>query len=448
MSGLFVTIVNMSLTASYVALVVMLIRCVLARTRAPKVFSYALWLPVMFRLVFPFSLESPLSLIPGNLQAFPLDSPHDERSGNPGGPAVGDTGTALLPAALTGTNATASADPMDVLIELGAWIWALGGAALLICGFVSYFGLKRRLAFATLVKDNVFETDRISTPFVLGMFNPRIYMPTGLTAQEQALILLHEQTHIRRLDYLIKPLAFLVVIMHWFNPLVWLSYFLMIKDMEMACDERVMAASNGDLRADYSRTLLALASRRSGLFSPLSFGESNVKARIRNILRFKRPALRISAAAAVGLAALAVTLMVNPTEGRDMKAEEAAVVQVVEQFGRKLQAVSLLAPKSEVERSMLENYSDFAARHLIAAWVEDPDNAPGRLTSSPWPDRIDITSVRRVAKDTYEVQGRIVEVAVAGMGETQVVATRSVTLEVKRNGDRWLIDQLRLGPYE
>lgn len=327
MSSLFITILNMSLTASYAALIVILIRLGIRKARVPMVFSYALWFVVLFRLVFPFSFESSLSLLPGKIGAISQDIIYSESPGiNTGNILLDDTVNHSIQSTLPPIDATASVNSMGAVIQLGAIIWMLGTAALLVYGIISYFRLKQKLSFSTLVKDNIFETDQIKSAFVFGFIKPRIYLPIGLSSQEQAFILMHEQTHIRRLDYLIKPLALVVLVLHWFNPLIWISYFLMIKDMEISCDERVMKLSNDDLRIDYSKTLLALASKQSGLSSRLFFGESNVKTRVRNILHFKRPVIWVSVIVTVMVAVLSISLLANPAKDKEIE-EQIVILQ-------------------------------------------------------------------------------------------------------------------------
>ncbi|MEF2968594.1 M56 family metallopeptidase [Paenibacillus sp. M1] len=178
-----------------------------------------------------------------------------------------------------------------MMVWVGSLIWVTGVVYLLIRSVISYLKVRESLRTAVLVKDHIFETDRIATPFVLGFLKPRIYIPLGLSEPELSYILQHEQTHIRRGDYLIKPFAYLMLIVHWFNPLMWLSYSLMNKDMEMSCDERVIRKMGDRIKGGYSTTLLSLSVGRSQLHSgsPLAFGENHVKARIKNILSYRRP---------------------------------------------------------------------------------------------------------------------------------------------------------------
>lgn len=450
MSSFFITVLNMSLTASYVALFVIVIRFVLSKLQVPKVYSYALWAIVAFRLVFPFSFESVFSLIPVEPNVIPQDiGLHQSPAINTGFAFIDNTVNNSIRATLPPVDMAASVNSMQIILEIGALVWLLGIGLLFSYTLFSYLRLKRKLTFATRVEGHIFETDQIQTPFVLGFVKPRIYLPTRLDEQHTNYILKHEQTHIRRYDYLIKPLAFLALVLHWFNPLMWLSYYLMVKDMEMSCDERVLKETRNDIRTEYSSTLLALASKQSALLGPLSFGESNVKSRVRNILHYKRPVFWLGIVATIIVLAVAASTLSNPvTHIEGQTDEEPQIVNLVEGFGSKLSMVSLLAPKDEVAKSMEDNYRDFVSQDLIKGWIEDPENAPGRLTSSPWPERIDVTSVNKLSANLYEVNGVIIEMTSVEMTEGGVAATRSITVEVRKVEGRWLIDACILGSYE
>ncbi|MDD3853092.1 MAG: M56 family metallopeptidase, partial [Syntrophomonadaceae bacterium] len=312
MSSYFITVLNMSLTASYVVMAVIIVRLLLKR--APKIFSYALWAIVLFRLVCPLSFESNFSLIPNNNEIIPHDIIYSQNPAINTGVAITDKAiNQSIQSTLPPVNPAVSVNPMGIVLEIGATIWILGIVALLAYALIAYFRLKRRLSTATLVNDNIYETDGIKTPFVLGLIRPRIYIPTNLSGSEPDYIIKHEETHIRRYDYIIKPVAFLTLVIHWFNPFIWISYFLMVKDMEMSCDESVMKQFSGDIRASYSNSLLSLSIKQSGLLSPLAFGESNVKSRIMNVLNYRKPAFGTVVVIAVVAIAISVGLMVDPT---------------------------------------------------------------------------------------------------------------------------------------
>ncbi len=310
MSELFLTVLNMSLTASYVILFVMLVRLLLRK--APKAIAYALWIVVAFRLIMPFSFESMFSLMPRNANIAPI--PHDiiyQQSPkiNSGIKAVDTFVNNSLPAPAI----EASANPLQIYVEIGAYIWILGILALLVYSLISVFLLKRQLKGAQLIEKNIFEARNIKTAFVLGLISPKIYLPVGLNKEEQDYILHHEQTHIHRKDHIIKVLAFLTLSFHWFNPLVWIAFRLMSTDMELSCDERVLRAMNVDYKKLYANSILSLATERRLLNgSPLAFGEGNVKARIKNVLNYKKPAFWVIAVALVAASVVAVGLFTNP----------------------------------------------------------------------------------------------------------------------------------------
>jgi len=295
MTAIFITILNMSITASIVALAVMLVRIPLKK--APKIFSYALWGVVLFRLVFPFSIESAFSLMPTSTNItniIPQDIISAQNSGiQLAGTPINMTIYNPMPIAGQGneTNLVISA------IEIASYVWLVGFIVLLVYAVMGYVSLKRRVRFATLVRDNIFESDRVKTPFVFGFIRPKIYFPTMIDPTRHDYILKHEQVHIKRCDYLIKPFAYVVFALHWFNPLMWAAYFLMSRDMEMSCDEAVLKKTDRDIRRNYSTSLLSLSTKRASLVNPIAFsiGEGNVKGRIVNVLKFKKSASWVTA---------------------------------------------------------------------------------------------------------------------------------------------------------
>lgn len=313
MNNIFITVLNMSVTASLVAAVVMLARLLLKK--APKIFSYALWAVVLFRMLCPFSFESIVSILPTKPEPIPQDIAAQTVPRIDSGITFVDNSvnrtiqTALSP--VTPETVGNSVSPMQVIISVGYVVWLLGIVILLGYAVISYIKVKRRIFAATLVGENIFETDRIKTPFVMGFIKPKIYIPTGLNESETEYIIKHERTHIRRGDHLIKLLAFIGLAVHWFNPLMWASYFLMSKDMELSCDESVMKRSGEDIRASYSKSLLSLSVKQSGLPNPLAFGESNVKSRIKNVLHYKKPAFWISIISVIIVLSVTVALAAN-----------------------------------------------------------------------------------------------------------------------------------------
>ncbi|SMB85808.1 Signal transducer regulating beta-lactamase production, contains metallopeptidase domain [Desulfonispora thiosulfatigenes DSM 11270] len=316
MINLFIEILNMSILASFVALVVMVLRIVLKR--APKIISYSLWIVVLFRLVCPFSLENSFSL---NLFSSEVIKPeimytqNPEINSNVG--IIDETINQSLNNSLPPVNPAASVNPMGIIMEVSTKIWVIGIIIMLCYGIFTYLRVKNKVKFATLVEDNIFASDQIKTPFILGLIKPKIYLPLGIDSNEQDFILKHEQIHLKRLDHLIKPIAFLVLTIHWFNPLIWLSFILMSKDMEMSCDESVLKSSNEDIRKNYASSLLSFSVKKSGILSPLSFGESNVKSRIKNILNYEKPSFWILMVTVILVVIIGIGLLSDAPVGKE-----------------------------------------------------------------------------------------------------------------------------------
>lgn len=318
LQDLFITVVNMSIAASYVAIGVIFVRLLLKK--APKIFSYILWAPVLFRLVCPFSFDSAFSFfnlinlnakqgigvsefVPQNIGL--MQTPAIQSSIG----SIDSAVNASLPPAIP----VASVNPMQIWMTVFSLIWIFGVITLFIYSIISYVKIKRKLQTATRVDGNVFETDAISMAFVCGFIRPKIYVPANIGDANLSYILEHERTHIRRKDYLIKPIAFLALILHWFNPLMWLCFALMSRDMEMSCDESVLNRLGEGAKGGYSGSLLSLAVKRKGLLAanPLAFGESHVKARIKNVLSFKKPAFWVIMIAVVAVCAAVVAFAAN-----------------------------------------------------------------------------------------------------------------------------------------
>ena len=316
-------ILNMTLTASVVIVLVLFVR--LALRRAPRICSYALWLVVLFRLLCPVSLTADISLM-GLLDTpvtevtahtsaaayVPRDVVHDPApTMDLPVPGIGEAVTAVLP---QGEEQTA-ADPLEAPTAIATIIWMTGAAAMVIWGLVSLVRLHRRLVGAVPQERGVYLADHIDTPFVLGLFRPKIYLPSALPEGERGYILLHERHHIRRLDHAVKLLAFLALCVHWFNPLVWLTFVLLGRDMEMSCDEAVMKKLGETVRADYSASLLRLATGRKIIAgAPLAFGEGDTRDRVVNVLKWKRPRLWAVLAGAAVCAAVIAACAVNPPD--------------------------------------------------------------------------------------------------------------------------------------
>jgi beta-lactamase regulating signal transducer with metallopeptidase domain len=305
----FLQILNMSFTSGIVILLVLVIRLLLRK--APKIYSYALWGVVLFRLVCPFSLQSVLSLLPAKAKPISQDIVYAAV------PRI-DTGIAVinnvinpaLPAAVPHT----SVNPLQIWVFAGSMIWLAGIVALLLYSLCTLVRLQRRLRSAERLRDNIYLCKGLDTALVLGILGPKIYLPADLPEAEQEYILLHEQTHIRRFDHIVRIVGFLVLCLHWFNPLVWVAFFVSGRDMEMACDEAVIGKLGYEVKKEYSASLLSLATgRRLVGGTPLAFGEGDTKSRVKNVLNFKKPRFWVAALAVVVVICAAVSLALNPT---------------------------------------------------------------------------------------------------------------------------------------
>jgi beta-lactamase regulating signal transducer with metallopeptidase domain len=312
MERVFLNVLNMSITGSYVILFVLVARILLKK--ASKIFSYSLWSVVLFRLICPFSFSSTLSFLKfvksDTMEHIPADIGYMAQPRvNAGIDAVDNWANNSLPAA---TSAT-SVNPMQMIIFTLSLLWIIGAIGLLTYCVVSYVLLKRKVSTAILITDNIFESEKIISPFVLGIIRPKIYLPMSLDENERGYILMHEKIHIKRFDYLIKPFAFLILCFHWFNPLVWMSFVLMSNDMEMSCDERVLKEMGRNIKKDYSNSLLALATHKKLINgSPLALGESNVKSRIKNVLNYKKPTFWVLVVSIIMVSMMGIGLTANP----------------------------------------------------------------------------------------------------------------------------------------
>lgn len=311
MAEIFQKALNMSIAAGWLILAVIALRLLLRR--APKRFRLLLWAVVGLRLALPWSIESALSLIP-SAQTLP-EGIMLERA------PVLDTGISALNGAINpGFTAAftpelgASANPLQVLLPIAAALWMLGAAAMLLWALVSWLRLRKRVREAVRLEGNDYECE-IASPFVLGLFRPRIYLPFGLENGERELVLAHERAHITAGDHIIKPLGWLLLAAHWYNPLVWLAYALFCRDIELACDERVVRGLSLSDRADYSQALLDLSRPRGGVRAcPLAFGESSVKGRVKSVLCYKKLAFWLVLLAVVVCVGAAVCFLTDPKE--------------------------------------------------------------------------------------------------------------------------------------
>jgi len=315
MDAVFLKLLNMSLTASWLCLAVLILRLLLKR--APKAISCALWALVGLRLLFPFSLESVLSLIP-SAEPLPEDmllSPTPTI--NSGIPVINEVVNPVISGSLAPTPG-ASVNPMQVITTVAGYVWVIGMIAMLVYMLASYLRVKSKVAEAAKIEGNVYECDGINTPFILGVIRPRIYLPSSMNEADRAFVIAHEQAHLRRLDHLWKPLGFVLLTVYWFNPLLWLGYILLCRDIELACDEKVIRQLGTDVKKQYSEALINCSVPRRAISAcPLAFGEVGVKGRIKSVLNYKKPAFWIILVAVVALVVTGVCFLTDPPASKD-----------------------------------------------------------------------------------------------------------------------------------
>lgn len=312
MTELFLSLVNRSLAAGWLVLALVLLRPLLKK--APRWICVALWGLVALRLLSPFTLESALSLIPSAQVISPEIMTDPVPAIHTGIAAVNSTVNPVLQESFA-PQPEASANPLQIFLPLCALVWAVGVAAMAVYALVSWLRLRNRVNTAVRLRENIYQSDWALSPFVLGLMKPRIYLPFGTPEGDMEHILAHERAHIRRKDHWWKPIGFALLALHWFHPLMWMAYVLLCRDIELACDEKVIRQMDTQQRADYSQTMLRCgADRRFITACPLAFGEVGVKARIKHVLSYKRPAFWIILAALILCIAVAVCFLTDPAD--------------------------------------------------------------------------------------------------------------------------------------
>ena len=312
MNELFLKIINMSISASWLVLAVLILRFVLKK--APKWINVLLWGIVAIRLICPFSFESPLSLIP-SAETIPLNIGMDSTPTiNSGISAINNAVNPIISQSNT-PMAGASVNLLQITIGIYEYIWIFGMIALALYTAISYWRLHRKVDTAVRYKDNIFQSENVSFPFVLGIIKPRIYLPFKMNGQYLEYVVAHEQAHICRKDHWWKPLGFLLLMIHWFNPLMWLAYVLLCRDIELACDEKVIKELGNEQRGDYTQALVACSvNRRMIAACPLTFGEVGVKERVKSVMNYKKPALWVIIIAVIVCVGVAVCFLTNPKQ--------------------------------------------------------------------------------------------------------------------------------------
>ena len=392
MDGFLHTLLTMSLTAAIAAGVVMLLRLLLKRV--PRWVTCLLWAVVLLRMVCPVGFSLPVSLMPETVSSGAYVERVLPQSETPASTPQAATTTTTAPAATTQTPVTRetvavtpTGPDRDTVLTI---LWAAGGIACLAWGAVSYLRLRLRIADAILIEKNVYETDQIDSPFVCGFFQPRIYLPVGLAEPDRRYVLLHEQAHIRRRDYLTKPLAYVALCFHWFNPVLWLSYHLFGRDIETATDQAVIRSFGRTDTAGYAAALLHLGHKPSFPQAvPLAFGEENPKHRIRSVLSYKKPAFWVILIAVVACVVLGVLLLSNRTQAQEITLDgqtvrQASMVDVLSIADNRVSSdlpltdLPVMIPLSdELTREIADliNHAEQEAETIVSDVTDPPDKS-------------------------------------------------------------------------
>ena len=359
MAAVFLKLLNLSISASWLVLAVLVLR--LVSKRSPKWMNVLLWGIVALRLVLPFSVESALSLIPSAETVSPAAVQFDPAPTITSGVSVIDN--AVNPSLSEHFSAvpTASVNPLYVWTEIAGWVWLIGLGAMLLYALVSYLRLRRRVSVSLCVRENIYLCDAISSPFILGVVKPRIYLPSTLDEVQQQNVLSHERAHLTRRDHWWKPLGFALLAVYWFNPVLWLAYALLCRDIELACDERVIRTMDESAVKTYSTVLLACSMpRKAAITCPLAFGEVGVKERVKNALHYKKPAFWVVAASVAVCVVVAVCFLTNPPTDTDAAGlvgfhrEQVTYADVTDESGAQPSNVQLTAEETDAVYALLD----------------------------------------------------------------------------------------------
>ena len=359
MAAVFLKLLNLSISASWLVLAVLVLR--LVSKRSPKWMNVLLWGIVALRLVLPFSVESALSLIPSAETVSPAAVQFDPAPTITSGVSVIDN--AVNPSLSEHFSAvpTASVNPLYVWTEIAGWVWLIGLGAMLLYALVSYLRLRRRVSVSLPIQDHIYLCDAISSPFILGVVKPHIYLPSGLDEVQRQNVLSHERAHLTRRDHWWKPLGFALLAVYWFNPVLWLAYALLCRDIELACDERVIRTMDESAVKTYSTVLLACSMlRKAAITCPLAFGEVGVKERVKNALHYKKPAFWVVAASVAVCVVVAVCFLTNPPTDTDAAGligfhrERVTYADVTDENGAQPSNVQLTAEETDAVYALLD----------------------------------------------------------------------------------------------
>lgn len=310
MSQVFLKLVNMGISAGWIVLAVCL--CRLLFKKMPKWITVLLWGIVALRLICPFTVESMLSLIPSKETVSPDIMMDATPELNTGIPELNGIINPSFTQSFT-PDLLASANPLQIFVPLAALVWGVGVVAILGYGFFSYVRVRRKVKTAVLLEKGIYQCETVGTPFVLGLIKPTVYLPFSMDEKDMDSVIAHEKAHIQRKDHLWKPLGYLLLAVYWFHPLIWLGYILLCRDIELACDEKVIRDMDVSQRADYTEALLKCAVNHPSITAcPLAFGEVGVKKRVKTVLRYKKPAFWLLILGIILCGVLAICFLTDP----------------------------------------------------------------------------------------------------------------------------------------
>ena len=440
---------NLSLTASIVIVAVLVVRFFLRK--APRVWSYALWAVVAFRLICPVSFSSDFSLlsivdapaaesglVSGMVEYVPVNIVHTEF------PSV----DLLIPAINEAVNEQLPqgyeqlfGDPLELPAALASWVWMFGFSIMLLWALSSYLSLHHKLRTAVLLEGNVFQSEHVGSPFILGLFRPKIYIPFGLDDTTLKYVLAHERYHLKRLDHIVKVFSFMLLTVHWFNPLCWLAFHLMSKDMEMSCDEKVLSKEN-NVRTEYSTVLLSFATnRRFPSPSPLAFGETGARSRIKNALNWKRPKVWVTLLAAVLCIVVVAACAANPTAkdsaGSDTPYEWTSTVDSSD-----IKKIQIQPKNTDVTYSL-----NLSSEPYLTEFTTILNNVPPEsiYAGRGIPSQLSVTVIQQTQTIYMNYGGSVVEISLLGKYGGSVWEIHDESLNALM--ERWLETALTYNDY-
>ncbi len=376
MENIFLRFLNISITAGWIVLAVVILRLLLKK--APKWISCLLWAVVGLRLILPFSVESIFSLIPSTNTVDPGIVYQSQPTVNTGIDAVNSLVNPIISSTFA-PDPINSANPLQIWTFIFSWVWVAGICVMLLYTLISYIRLRLKISTAVKLEDNIYQSERVTSPFILGIFRPRIYIPFALDMTEAEHVIAHEKAHLRRRDHLIKPIAFLLLALYWFNPLMWVAYILLCRDIELACDEKVIKAMADEERRDYSKALLDLSIKRMNIAAcPLAFGEVGVKQRIKSVMNYKKPTFWIIIAALVVCVVVSVCFLTDPINDNSSYAARAELAELSkpDRF-ENAKRIRLVSPDNDVT-VVIDEELEYIRKKISQLVISDNEISPDR----------------------------------------------------------------------